>query len=93
MVFKVKEVESFCVLSFVRQEKSTVLPTGSQFISEIDNRIQVTFPPNAVSKETQLSFKVTVQYYMHSPKSYEYFLFSLNLVSINNQYVWSLKSY
>ncbi|XP_063436734.1 uncharacterized protein LOC134718174 [Mytilus trossulus] len=58
MVFKVKEVESFCVLSFVRQEKSTVLSTGSQFISEIDNRIQVTFPPNAVSKEEQLSFKI-----------------------------------
>ncbi|XP_071139054.1 uncharacterized protein PF3D7_1120000-like isoform X2 [Mytilus edulis] len=58
MVFEIKEVESFCVLSFVRQEKSTVLPTGSQFISEIDNRIQVTFPPYAVSKEEQLSFKI-----------------------------------
>lgn len=62
MVFKIEEVESFCVVSFVREDKSTVLPTGSQFISKIDNRIQVTFPPNAVSKKEQLSFKVTVKY-------------------------------
>lgn len=68
MIFKIKEGESFCVLSLVRQEKSTVVPTGSQFISEIDNRIQITFPPNAVSKEEQLSFKVTLKYKLSSQK-------------------------
>lgn len=60
MVFDVDQVDSFCVLSLVRQEKHTISPDGSQFISEIDNRIQIIFPPNAVMKEEDITFMVTV---------------------------------
>ncbi|CAC5359905.1 unnamed protein product [Mytilus coruscus] len=56
MVFEVDQVDSFCVLSLVRQEKHAILPAGSQFISEIDNRIQVKFPPNAVTKTEHITF-------------------------------------
>lgn len=60
MVFEVDQVESFCVISMEYQEKHTVLPLGSQFVSGRDNRIKVVFPPDAVSKETGLAFKVDV---------------------------------
>ncbi|VDI43193.1 Hypothetical predicted protein [Mytilus galloprovincialis] len=58
MVFEVDHVESFCVLSLLREEKHTILPSGSQFISYIDKRIQITFPPNAVTKEKHITFKI-----------------------------------
>lgn len=60
MVFEVDQVESFCVLSLVRQEHHIILPAGSQFISKIDNRIQVIFPPDAVTQEEHITFKVTI---------------------------------
>lgn len=58
MVFQADNVESFCVISFVPEQKCKISQDGGQFISTADNRIQVSFPPNAVDQVEEIGFKV-----------------------------------
>ncbi|VDI43195.1 Hypothetical predicted protein [Mytilus galloprovincialis] len=58
IAFKVDGVESFCVISILPEERHTISPFGSRFISPIDNGIQVDFPSNVVDKEEKICFQV-----------------------------------
>ncbi|VDI43617.1 Hypothetical predicted protein [Mytilus galloprovincialis] len=58
MDFTIENVESFCVVSFIPGQTYNISTDGGDFISTVDDRIRVTFPPESVNEENQIKFKV-----------------------------------
>lgn len=88
MVFDVDKIESFCVISFVPEQKCNISPDGGQFVSTSDNRVQVNFPPHAVNKTDEIVFKVLISITLFCASFNLYWEVYYNVTNILHNYIY-----